>query len=397
MDQKLTESGWKKIAADSKVKDNGLQKALAAYENLDEDKYDERLKGIATVCQLSTALKKAKEVAALKDVVKYLAGLTAAADAEKNEIAKAKASAAKTAAIAQKKAEDEAKKAESEDKAKEEEEDETGDSLTKLKNALKSLRTAKAPYFFLVCDAKPFGLVISKKDIRKSGQAKKELAELAGGATRPPKFGECRFEGSKLIFEMEKPPGGLARILQKWIKENTGLGLKVMVGAESAEDEDQPAEAQAAAGAAPGAKPAQAGAAANEKAEKLHKAAEAWHGTRKTVDAKVNELRKAIKAHYADGHPDVLKEIDKGLVKLDGVLDKLDHRLAESLAKAGDAANDAARQAELKNCKGVLKEYIAYVKSEPLIAHMDSNPFGVKTNLKQTLVEAVTHAAKTIG
>jgi hypothetical protein len=51
----------------------------------------------------------------------------------------------------------------------------------------------------------------------------------------------------------------------------------------------------------------------------------------------------------------------------------------------------------LKNSKVILAEYIGYVKSEPLITHMDSNPFGVKINLRQTLVEAVTHAAQTIG
>src|ERR1043166_9267362 len=80
--------------------------------------------------------------------------------------------------------------------------------------------------------------------IRKNSQAKKELAQLAGGSNQAPKFGECRSDSGKLVFEMEKPPSGLARILQKWIKENTALGLKVMVGTESAEDEDQPMAAQ---------------------------------------------------------------------------------------------------------------------------------------------------------
>jgi hypothetical protein len=384
MDPKLlTENGWKAVASKFKVKDNGLQKALAAYEGADEGDHDARLKSIATVCQLATALKKAREVATLPEVAKYLASLAAAAEAEKNELTKAKALAAKADAIAQKKAEDEAKKSEEADE-EEEEEDETADSITKLKNALRSLRTAKAPYFFLVCDVKPYGLVVSKRDIRKNSQARKELAKLAGGSTRAPKLGECRFDSGKLVFEMEKPPGGLARILQKWIKENTGLRLKIIVGTESAEDEEQ-LEAQAGTGAA------------NEEAAKLHKAAEGWHGTRKTVDGKINDLKKAIQAQYANEHPDLLKEVDKGLLKLDAVLDKLDDRLAQSLAKAGSAGNDSARQAELKNSKAILTEYIGYVKSEPLIAQIDANPFGVKTNLKQTLVEAVTNAAKSIG
>jgi hypothetical protein len=41
MDAKLlTQSGWKSISDKFKIKDNGLQRALAAYEKLDETKYD---------------------------------------------------------------------------------------------------------------------------------------------------------------------------------------------------------------------------------------------------------------------------------------------------------------------------------------------------------------------
>jgi len=101
------------------------------------------------------------------------------------------------------------------------------------------------------------------------------------------------------------------------------------------------------------------------------------------MDSKIGELKKAIQAHYAKEHPELVKEIDKNLAKLDGIVGKLDHRLADSLTKASAAGNDAAQKAELQASKGILAEYIKFVKSEPLIAHMDSNPFGVKTNLKQ--------------
>src|SRR5438132_12232363 len=119
MDPKLlTESGWKTIASKSKVKDNGLQRALASYEKIDEQQHDERLKALASVNQLAGALKKVKEVTALPDVVDYLADLLGAADAGKTEITKAKAAAEKAQALAQKKAESEAK-----EKEQEEEED----------------------------------------------------------------------------------------------------------------------------------------------------------------------------------------------------------------------------------------------------------------------------------
>ena len=75
----------------------------------------------------------------------------------------------------------------------------------------------------------------------------------------------------------------------------------------------------------------------------------------------------------------------------------LRYRLADSLASAGKAADDAARKAELKNAKSLLTEYITYVKSEPLIAHIDDNPFGVKTDLRALLAGALTDAVKAMS
>ena len=47
--------------------------------------------------------------------------------------------------------------------------------------------------------------------------------------------------------------------------------------------------------------------------------------------------------------------------------------------------------------KAILAEYIRYVGSEPLIAHLDSNPFGVKTELRATLSKSLTQLARAIG
>jgi len=378
MDTKLlTESNWKATAQKFKVKDNGLQKALAIYEKLDEAKFDDRLKAVGAVSQLAGALKKDKTVAVMADVVKYLTSVAAAAESDRGEITKAKASAEKNAALAAKKEQDAAKK----DQEKEgggEEEEESGDALTKLTNALKTLRTAKQPYFFLVCDVKPYGLMLSKKEIKTNAQAKKELSQLAGGSTRPPKFGTCHFDSGKLVFDMDKPPSGLARILQKWIKDNTGLGLKVMVGTESAEDEESAANEPA-------------GAAAKPPSPALAKAPELWQGTRKILDANINKLKEAIRNEFANASPAMIAGIEKTVSKLDVVLEKLDHRLADSLEKAHSTTDGAARQAALKNSQAILHEYLEYVNTEPLIAHIDTNPFGVQTNLKRVLADSLNH------
>jgi hypothetical protein len=128
----------------------------------------------------------------------------------------------------------------------------------------------------------------------------------------------------------------------------------------------------------------------------LVKAPTVWHGMRKIVDNNLAQVKKAVRGHYAHEHPDLVKEIDSNLEKLDGITDKLDHRIADTLAKAHAAKDEAARKLELKNAKGILAEYIKFVKTEPLIAHVDANPW-VKVDLKKTLVDTMTHMAQTMG
>lgn len=133
------------------------------------------------------------------------------------------------------------------------------------------------------------------------------------------------------------------------------------------------------------------------KARRLSLAAESWRRTHGQADQRISALKASVKAHYAGGHPALAQEVEKGLAKLDEVLDNVDHRLADSLAQAGKAADDSARKAALQDAKSILAEYINYVKSEPLVAHIDANPFKVKTDLRALLAGGLTDAAKAIG
>jgi peptidoglycan hydrolase-like protein with peptidoglycan-binding domain len=121
-----------------------------------------------------------------------------------------------------------------------------------------------------------------------------------------------------------------------------------------------------------------------------------WRGTRELLATNIQELKKGVLAHYGNESPKLLTAIEAELNDLGGILDKLDHRLADSLELANAAADDAARGKELKNAKSILTGYIEYVKSEPMIAHIDANPFGVDTRLKVALMESLTHLAKSM-
>lgn len=88
--QSLDPKACQSLLSKFKIKDNGLQQALASYDKLGEDDHDQRLKAIGNVSQLANTLKRSKEAAAAPQVVKYLSDLASAADTEKNGVTKLK-------------------------------------------------------------------------------------------------------------------------------------------------------------------------------------------------------------------------------------------------------------------------------------------------------------------
>jgi len=159
-------------------------------------------------------------------------------------------------------------------------------------------------------------------------------------------------------------------------------------GADQEEEEEPEDEEEGPAKAASGA----AGAAHAA----LGEAPKVWQGTHRALSSSIDKLKAAIKAEYAGEAPGLMAEIEKNIGKLDKILEKLDHRLADSMEKAHKAPDDAARKSELAKARNLLKEHIVYVSSEPLIAHIDANPF-VKTDIKSLLTKSLKHMAKVVG
>ncbi|HEX3746713.1 MAG TPA: hypothetical protein VHW09_22400 [Bryobacteraceae bacterium] len=174
------------------------------------------------------------------------------------------------------------------------------------------------------------------------------------------------------------------------------FGREVLLSAGGDDNEHQPGAAHAAEPAHPAPPvaphPAAAAPAANiPQHPKLTQAALHWDGTKTMVDGRVKELVRAVKSHYSAHGPDLLKEIDKSMLKIDATLAKLDHRLTNSL-KAAASVSGPAHEAEIKKTRAIVEEFKHIVKSERLIAHIDQNPFGVKTNLQASLMESLTKA-----
>jgi hypothetical protein len=393
-DNLLTESGLKAVLAKHKIKDNGLQKALASYEGLRDDAHDECAEGIARVNKLAATFIKSKEVAANDAVKDYLEDLLDAANAEAKAVDKDKAAAAKAAAASAKKA---ANDKENEDSEDEDEEEEAGDYGERLLTAFKKLKTMNGkPLALVVCDARPLPAIMVAKRI--SPKHKEELTEITGGSRKFLKIGTCSFANDHYVLALDQSLPGLARKVQKAIRNHTGKKLKFSHGGETAGDDEAPeqeAEEQDASSAKPAAAAA-AKSAATPESSVLAQAPQIWGKTLAAVEANVDQLKAAAIKEFGDEDPGIIDEVKEIVARFDEVLHGFDHSLADSLAKA-HAAQGAARAGELKNAKKILIDFIARVKSDELIAHIDANPFGVQTNVKQQLSECLKHMAEAIG
>jgi hypothetical protein len=438
----LSESSLKAILAKHKVKDNGTLKVLAAFERVDDDAHDDLLDQAAQVGKFAAALKRTKEVVANKTVGDFVQEIIEASIAAEKE-ARKNIEAARNGTAKQKKA-DKEKEAEEEEEGEDEEEEEGGYG-DRLMTAFKKLKSMNGkPLAFIVCDARPLPNIMVAKRI--TPKHKEELTELTGGSRKFLKVGSCHFANDQYFLEMDQTVPGLARKVQKAVKNHTGKKLKFSHGGETAGDEEdeQSGEeegssmadmvkgaldaatrptssiADAVKGAIDAAtKPTSSVADAVREAigsvlpkgaeppktvappvlgkGALTKAPKIWRDTRDIVTTNIGELKKTVQTVCAGEDPKLVKQVNKNLAQLDGVLNKLDGRLADALEEAKSAKDAASRAASLKTAKGLLVDYIKYVKSEPLIAHIDSNPFGVETNLKKILTDSLTNMAQSIG
>jgi hypothetical protein len=129
----------------------------------------------------------------------------------------------------------------------------------------------------------------------------------------------------------------------------------------------------------------------------LQRAPQVWHGTREILDHNIKELKQAIRQEYSNEHPALLTEIDRNVQRVDVILEKLDARLAHTLERAGATRDAGQRKAEIDSAKKIVAEYIAFVKSEPLIDHVDKNPFGVDTKVRKVITDSLTHMVRSLS
>ena len=411
MDPKiLTEGGLKTLLSKHKLKDNGLQKALATYDKLDDDAHDDCLETITQIGKLAATLKKAKDVAANKSVADYLDDLMDAFDTEEKDVTKAKAASAKTDAADQKKKEKEEKEKEDEEDDDEDEEEEEGEYADRLLTAFKKLRSmAGQPMKYVVCEARPFcGLMIGR---RISPKHKQELTELTGGSKKFLKIGECHFEDGTYIFTSEQSVPGLARRLQKSVKNHTGKKFKFAHGGETVAEDDEaedlpPSEAEARKPAAPGEAPApeptapptaQQMEALEDRRRAFKKARAAWVMVKTQAEEDLEKVKDGAHEHYL-ADPAQFPKVVQGCKDIDAIMDNLDDELRDTLDKyASTPLKNQAKLRELGTAASeILDRYCKYVEGNPLMKAIDMKEFADVT-IHAPVMKALTDLRKALS
>ena len=409
----LTDSAWKDVLSKNKaVKDNGLLKTLGEIRKLGDDDHEVAQQILDQIQKLAGQLKKSKEIAAAPAVGKFLAELSGAADIAVRDVAKAKADASRTAeakAQAEKKAKSEAAKKTDDDG---EEDAESPELLTsKLKPLLRQVAKGERMHALLAKSGKQVVVMLSRKPIPPA--RRKMLADQLGGGSTKYYPGHCHLEAGAITFVLKAEVAGMSKLIKAALLEQTGLRLnKIKCRGEDGDDDDEDADEVPAVGSGGKGEPKDGDAGAREADDKssdpvqglaakvpeaeLEKAPQVWKGTRALLQRNIDALKKAVQAQVAD-EEDIVDEIEGHLQKLDRIMGRLDKRLTNSLTNAVETQDPGLRGAALRESKAILAEYIRYVSSEPLIEHLDSNPFGVKTDLKATLSRSLAQLARSIG
>jgi len=213
----LADSAWKEVLAKNKgIKDNGLMKSLSEMKKLGDDDYEGAQKCLDEVIKLVGQLQKAKDVAAVPAVSKFLGEMAREAEAAQREVAKNEAEAQKKAKAAG------ADKKRQEDADQEQSEEKFALLGTKLIPLLKAVK-AGARMHTLVATSGPQAVVLlSRKPI--SPAWRKLLADKLG-ASGGVKYsvGQCIGEKGVVTFVLSTNATGMAKKLKLALLEQTGL------------------------------------------------------------------------------------------------------------------------------------------------------------------------------
>jgi len=119
----------------------------------------------------------------------------------------------------------------------------------------------------------------------------------------------------------------------------------------------------------------------------------AWDSLRKSVQAQLRELEKAIRGGVSAHNQDEAAEdefeegeVENAIKTLYTLMDKFDERLIDKLDEALNAQNDEQRRGRHQEAAGIIQEYQAFAAGDPILSAIDEHGF-----TKSTIRSAVTN------
>ncbi len=120
----------------------------------------------------------------------------------------------------------------------------------------------------------------------------------------------------------------------------------------------------------------------------------AWVATRKKIETDIGKLKGEIMA--ACKGQDIEAALEAGFrSKVEPVLAKLDESLSDKLDEVNNAADANQRTKLIAEAKQIMQRYQSFVASEPIIKHLDENPF-VPLAIGKTLTATLTTLASAV-
>jgi hypothetical protein len=129
----------------------------------------------------------------------------------------------------------------------------------------------------------------------------------------------------------------------------------------------------------------------------LDSAISAWTEANSRMTTNLGQLESAILAAFMGEAPTLFADLQKKVTRLSGFAKVFDPSLADALNKAKSAVDPVRRDKALVAARTILVKFRNHLKSqEKLLAQIDTNPFGVKMNLKQEISSSLDQVSKAI-
>jgi hypothetical protein len=109
-----------------------------------------------------------------------------------------------------------------------------------------------------------------------------------------------------------------------------------------------------------------------------------WNAKKQAIGGRLAALHQAILSEFNDSDGNTAAQ------KLDRVLARFNEGLGDTLDEMRNATTPQARSQLAAKSSAIADRYLSYLESDPLVAHLEGNPFNINLQIKETLSAPLT-------